>query len=71
MSFPQDSNRKPVLTLSDWDSTVSQIITLPSKGGNTEYRVRVRAKGQGTISIVPPGNQKHMLFFTQSTFITQ
>ncbi|MBG0968789.1 hypothetical protein [Bacillus sp. SRB3LM] len=71
VSFPQDSNRKPVLTLSNWDSTVTQIITLPSEGGNTEYRVRVRAKGQGTISIVPPGNQRHMLFFTQPTFMTQ
>ncbi|OPA10888.1 hypothetical protein, partial [Bacillus cereus] len=38
---------------------------------NTEYRVRVRAKGQGTISIVPPGNQKHMLFFTQPNFTMQ
>ncbi|OPA06057.1 hypothetical protein BHL54_27155, partial [Bacillus cereus] len=52
VGFQQDNNMKPVLTLSDWDATVSQTIALPSEGGNTEYRVRVRAKGQGTISIV-------------------
>ncbi|PGW42273.1 hypothetical protein [Bacillus thuringiensis] len=70
VSFPQGDNNKPVLTLSDWDATVSQMISLPVHTGYTEYRLRVRAKGQGTISIVPPGNAKHMLFFNQSTFTT-
>ncbi|PGW35222.1 hypothetical protein [Bacillus thuringiensis] len=71
VSFPQGDNNKPVLTWSDWDATVSQMIPLPVHTGYTEYRLRVRAKGQGTISIITPGNTKYMLFFNQSTFTTQ
>ncbi|PEM04231.1 hypothetical protein CN602_09255 [Bacillus cereus] len=71
VGFPQGDNNKPVLTLSDWDATASQLISLPVHSGYTEYRVRVRAKGKGTISVVPPGDQKHMLFFTQPTFTIQ
>ncbi|PGW46199.1 hypothetical protein [Bacillus thuringiensis] len=67
VSFPQENN-KPVLTLSDWDATVSQMISLPVHNGYTEYRVRVRAKGKGTISIVPPGDAKRMLFFNSPSF---
>ncbi|ANS50149.1 hypothetical protein BM86_17485 [Bacillus thuringiensis] len=69
--FPRGDNNKPALTLSDWDSKVSQSITLPHRGEETEYRVRVRAKGNGTIYIVPPGDQNHMLFFNTSPFTTQ
>ena len=45
VSFPQGDNNTPVLTLSDWDATVSQIVSLPVHTGYTEDRLRVRAKG--------------------------
>ncbi|CUB55363.1 Pesticidal crystal protein cry14Aa [Bacillus subtilis] len=65
-----DQNTKPMLTLTEWDATATQTISLPG-GQEKEHRVRIRAKGEGTAAIVPLSGPKQTVSFNHPTFTTQ